>query len=73
VKIDAGCDSGDPKSEGRTLAQGALAWNWGRTAQTIPIPGFRTAKQVEETAAAIAFGRLTPEQISQIETILKRE
>jgi len=35
-------------SHGRTLAQGALAWLWARTAQTIPIPGFRTVAQVEE-------------------------
>ena len=27
-------------SGGRTLAQGALAWIWGRSERTIPIPGF---------------------------------
>jgi aryl-alcohol dehydrogenase-like predicted oxidoreductase len=60
-------------SEGRTVAQGALAWNWARTPQTIPIPGFRTVKQVEENAGAMEFGPLTPEQMSQIEAVLKRE
>lgn len=59
-------------SEGRTVAQGALAWNWARTPQTIPIPGFRTAKQVEENAGAMEFGPLTADQMSQIEGILKR-
>jgi aryl-alcohol dehydrogenase-like predicted oxidoreductase len=59
-------------SEGRTVAQGALAWNWGRTPQTIPIPGFRTVKQVEENAGAMEFGPLTPEQMSQIDVVLKR-
>lgn len=59
-------------SKGRTLAQGALAWNWARTSQTIPIPGFRTVKQVEENARAMEFGPLTPEQMSRIEVILKR-
>jgi aryl-alcohol dehydrogenase-like predicted oxidoreductase len=59
-------------SEGRTVAQGALAWLWGRSPQTIPIPGFRTVKQVEENAGAMAFGPLTPEQMSQIDIILKR-
>jgi aryl-alcohol dehydrogenase-like predicted oxidoreductase len=29
-------------SEGRTLAQGALAWLWTHSPQTLPIPGFRT-------------------------------
>ena len=60
-------------SQGRTVAQGALAWNWARTPQTIPIPGFRTVKQVEENAGAMEFGPLTPEQMSQIEAVLKRE
>jgi len=59
-------------SEGRTVAQGALAWNWARTSQTIPIPGFRTVKQVEENAGAMEFGPLTPEQMTQIEVVLKR-
>ena len=59
-------------SKGRTVAQGALAWNWARTPQTIPIPGFRTVKQVEENAGAMEFGPLTPEQMGRIEVILKR-
>jgi aryl-alcohol dehydrogenase-like predicted oxidoreductase len=59
-------------SKGRMVAQGALAWNWARTTLTIPIPGFRTVKQVEENAAAMEFGPLTPDQMSQIEVILKR-
>jgi aryl-alcohol dehydrogenase-like predicted oxidoreductase len=44
-------------SEGRTVAQGALAWLWGRSPQTIPIPGFRTVKQVEENAGAMDSAR----------------
>ncbi|UCD99469.1 MAG: aldo/keto reductase [Chloroflexota bacterium] len=59
-------------SRGRSVAQGALAWLWARTSQTIPIPGFRTVEQVEENSAAMAFGPLSPEQMSQIEVILGR-
>jgi aryl-alcohol dehydrogenase-like predicted oxidoreductase len=59
-------------SQGRTVAQGALAWIWGRSPNTIPIPGFRTVKQVEENAGAMGFGPLTPEQMKQVEAILKR-
>ena len=59
-------------SNGRTVPQGALAWNWARSPQTLPIPGFRTVKQVEENATALEFGPLTPEQMDQIDTILKR-
>jgi aryl-alcohol dehydrogenase-like predicted oxidoreductase len=59
-------------SGGRTVAQGALAWNWGRSLLTIPIPGFRTVAQVKENAGAMAFGPLAPEQMAQIESILGR-
>jgi aryl-alcohol dehydrogenase-like predicted oxidoreductase len=59
-------------SEGRTVSQGALAWNWARSLQTIPIPGFRTVEQVEENAGAMEFGPLTPEQMNQINLVFKR-
>jgi aryl-alcohol dehydrogenase-like predicted oxidoreductase len=59
-------------SAGRTVAQGALAWLWARSPQTIPIPGFRTVKQVEENAGAMQFGPLTPEQMRQIDVLLRR-
>jgi aryl-alcohol dehydrogenase-like predicted oxidoreductase len=59
-------------SQGRTVAQGALAWLWARSPQTIPIPGFRKVKQVEENAGAMAFGPLMPEQMREIDKILER-
>ena len=58
--------------QGRTLAQGALAWVWARSPRTIPIPGFRTEQQVVEDAAALDFGPLAPEQMRQIDFLLKR-
>ncbi len=60
------------QSGGRTLAQGALAWLWARSEQTLPIPGFRTVAQVEENYGAMKFGALTVEQMNEIETLLKR-
>jgi aryl-alcohol dehydrogenase-like predicted oxidoreductase len=59
-------------SGGRTPAQGALAWLWARSAQTIPIPGFKTAAQVEENARALELGPLTTDQMAEIETLLAR-
>jgi aryl-alcohol dehydrogenase-like predicted oxidoreductase len=59
-------------SHGRTIAQGALAWNWARSEKTLPIPGFRTVSQVQENAGAMQFGPLTPEQMSEIEKLLER-
>jgi aryl-alcohol dehydrogenase-like predicted oxidoreductase len=57
-------------SDGRTLVQGALAWIWGQSERTIPIPGFKTVKQVEENALAMQFGPLNIEQISEIDALL---
>jgi len=59
-------------SQGRTLAQGALSWIWARSQQTIPIPGFKTVKQVEENCKAMQFGPLTPEQMDEIDRLLGR-
>jgi aryl-alcohol dehydrogenase-like predicted oxidoreductase len=59
-------------SGGRTLAQGALAWIWARSEQTIPIPGFKTVAQVEENCKAMEFGPLKPELMREIDRILGR-
>jgi len=58
-------------SNGRTLAQGALAWLWARSPQTIPIPGFRTVAQVEENCAAMQYGPLPEDAMQEIEDILR--
>lgn len=60
-------------SEGRTVAQGALAWLWARSPQTIPIPGFRTTRQVEENTTAMEFGPLRSEQMLEISSLLGRQ
>ncbi len=57
---------------GRTLAQGALAWIWGRSPATVPIPGFKTVVQVEENCGALRFGPLTAEQMAEIDRLLGR-
>jgi len=59
------------QSEGRTLVQGALGWIWARSGKTVPIPGFKTAKQVKENAGALDFGPLTNDQMLEIQRILK--
>jgi len=59
-------------SNGRTLPQGTLAWLWARSEQTLPIPGFRTVKQVEENCSALDFGPLENDQMREIENILGR-
>ncbi|MBB6670231.1 aldo/keto reductase [Cohnella nanjingensis] len=57
-------------SNGRTLAQGALAWLWAKSPHAVPIPGFRTVSQVTENAKAMDFGPLTPDEMRQIEQLM---
>ncbi len=59
-------------SGGRSLAQGALAWIWARSPKTVPIPGFRTVKQVTENCRALRFGPLAQAQFDEIEQIMGR-
>ncbi|MFF7173362.1 aldo/keto reductase [Streptomyces pseudovenezuelae] len=59
-------------SEGRTLAQGALAWIWARSPRTVPIPGFRSVGQAEQNASALEKGPLTAEQVSEVGRVLGR-
>ena len=56
--------------DGRTLAQGALGWLWALSGMTIPIPGFKTVRQIEENAGAMRFGPLSPEQMARISSAL---
>jgi aryl-alcohol dehydrogenase-like predicted oxidoreductase len=61
------------QTDGRTLAQGAIAWLWGRSDRTLPIPGFRTVAQVTDLAGALAKGALSMETMAQIEAVIVRE
>ncbi|MFC2105061.1 aldo/keto reductase [Candidatus Bipolaricaulota bacterium] len=58
-------------SNGRTMAQGALAWIWARSDRTIPIPGARTEGQVRENAAALERGPLTPSEFAEANAIVE--
>ena len=58
--------------DGRTLAQGALGWIWGCSPRTIPIPGFKTAAQVEENVSTLPLGPLSREQMQEINALFGR-
>ena len=60
-------------SDGRSLVQGAIAWLWARSANTLPIPGFRTVKQVEDLAGALHYGPLSKSIMAEIEAVILRE
>lgn len=58
-------------SGGRSLVQGALAWLWGKSGQTLPIPGFKNVKQAVENARAMEKGALSPGQVAEVEHLVR--
>ena len=59
-------------SNGRTLAQGALAYIWALDERMVPIPGFKSVKQVTENAGAMQYGPLTESQVKEVQAIVGR-
>ena len=59
-------------SNGRTMAQGALAYIWALDERMVPIPGFKSVKQVTENAGAMQFGPLTDSQVKDIQAIVAK-
>jgi aryl-alcohol dehydrogenase-like predicted oxidoreductase len=57
-------------SDGRTMAQGALAYIWALDERMVPIPGFKSVKQVQDNAGAMEFGPLTEARVKEIQTIV---
>jgi len=57
-------------SNGRTMAQGALAYIWALDERMVPIPGFKSVQQVKDNAGALEFGPLTDAQVKEIQTIV---
>ena len=59
-------------SNGRTMAQGALAYIWALDERMVPIPGFKSVKQVTENAGAMQYGPLTQSQVKEVQTIVAK-
>jgi aryl-alcohol dehydrogenase-like predicted oxidoreductase len=59
-------------SNGRSMAQGALAYIWALDDRMVPIPGFRSVKQVRDNAGAMEFGPLTESQVKEIQGIVEK-
>ena len=59
-------------SNGRTMAQGALAYIWALDERMVPIPGFKSVKQVTENAGAMQFGPLTESQVKEVQEIVAK-
>ena len=59
-------------SNGRTMAQGSLAYIWALDERMVPIPGFKSVEQVKENARAMDFGPLTEAQVREIQDIVAK-
>jgi aryl-alcohol dehydrogenase-like predicted oxidoreductase len=57
-------------SNGRTMAQGALAYIWALDERMVPIPGFKSVQQVKDNAGAMEFGPLRESQVKEIQAIV---
>ena len=58
--------------DGRSVPQGSLGWVWAKNPNAVPIPGFKTVKQVEENVGAASYGALTEDQVRRIDELLER-
>ena len=59
-------------SNGRTMAQGALAYIWALDERMVPIPGFKSVQQVRDNAGAMEFGPLTESQVKDVQNIVAK-
>ena len=59
-------------SNGRTMAQGALAYIWALDERMVPIPGFRSVEQVQQNAGAMEFGPLSEDAVRSVQGIVAR-
>lgn len=59
-------------SGGRTMAQGALAYIWALDERMVPIPGFKSVRQVQENAGALEFSPLSESQVGEVRSIVEK-
>jgi aryl-alcohol dehydrogenase-like predicted oxidoreductase len=59
-------------SGGRTMAQGALCYIWGLDGRMVPIPGFKSVKQVQDNAGALAHGPMSATEVEQVQAIVAK-
>lgn len=57
------------RTDGRTVAQGALGWIWATDSNALPIPGFRNPDHVKENAKALELGPLPDEVVTALNAL----
>lgn len=58
---------------GRTVAQGALGWLWAKSPRTLPIPGMRSARHLDNAIEGLRLGPLPDDVMAEIEAAIQRE
>ena len=58
------------RTDGRTLAQGALGWILAASPVALPVPGFTTPEQVRDNLGALDKGPLPDEVMAEIAAVL---
>jgi aryl-alcohol dehydrogenase-like predicted oxidoreductase len=58
---------------GRTLAQGALCWILTKSANALPVPGFKTEAQIRDNLGALEKGPLPSDVMTEIAQLLSRK
>ena len=59
--------------EGHTLPQAALAWLLATSDSIVPIPGFKTLDQIQDTVGVLEKGPLTQAQMAKLDALLPEE
>ncbi len=57
--------------DGRTMVQALLAYLWSTSETTIPIPGAKNVKQIEENAGTLEYGLLQPILLKQMNELFE--
>jgi aryl-alcohol dehydrogenase-like predicted oxidoreductase len=60
------------RTDGRTLAQGALGWILAASPIALPLPGFTTPEQVRDNLGALCKGPLPDSVMAEIDAVLGR-
>ncbi|MCK4821090.1 aldo/keto reductase [bacterium] len=71
ISINRNCEQLQNASKILPCCAHALGWLWALSPQIVPIPGFKTIKQVVENVETHEFGPLTKNQMRKIDRVLE--
>jgi aryl-alcohol dehydrogenase-like predicted oxidoreductase len=60
-------------ADGRSLAQGALAWCLGQSDTTVPLPGCRTPRQAKDNFGTLSMEPLPEEILKELKAVVQKD